>query len=52
MGIVLFSPISREHLLEAISMSVDVFGRNSEIMNVKELETIVLRLCASDRPSE
>lgn len=52
MRIVLFSPIARERLLEAISMSVHVFGRNSEIINVKELEAIVLRLCASDRPSE
>lgn len=52
MRIVLFSPIAREHLLEAISMPAHVFSRNSEIINVKELETIVLRLCASDRPSE
>lgn len=37
MGIVLFSHIAREHLLEAISISVHVFGRNSEIMNVKEV---------------
>lgn len=48
----LFSPIAREHLLEAIAMSAHVFGRNQEIMNAKELETVVLRLCASDRPSE
>lgn len=52
MGIALFSPIAREHLLEAISMSVHVFGRNSEIMNVEELETVVLRLRASDWPGE
>lgn len=52
MGIILFSPIAREYLLEVIFMSVHVFDRNSEITNIMEAETIVLGLCASDRPSE
>lgn len=44
MGIVLFSHIAREHLLEAISISVHVFGRNSEIMNVKEIRDNSFRI--------
>lgn len=45
MGIVLFSPLARELLLKAISMSVHVFGRNSEIMNVMELDSSSKIVC-------